>query len=447
MDIILNRVQEIIWGPWTAALVVGAGVYFTCRSRGYQVRRLPRWWKATAGSMFSGKPAGGISQFQASTAVLAGTLGTGNIVGVATALTLGGPGAVFWMWVAAFFGMMISYCENYLGILYRKREGKHWLGGPMRYMEVGLKSKWLAGLFAACCALCAFGVGNLTQINSIAHAAESAFSAPRWSTGLFVALLAAPAILGGVNRVVKLTEKLVPFITIAYVLACLVVVGMHITALPGAFARIIREAFSAPAVAGGAMGAMLVGVRRGVFTNEAGMGSTVLVHAAADYDSPEEAGMWGIFEVFVDTLMMCTLTALAILTSGALGKTDGGGAPLDGAALAAEAFRPALGDASGAFMTVAALLFAFATIVAWSCFGGAAFSYISGGRYLLVYKLLYVGAIMLGAVTGLRTVWTVSDILNGLMLIPNLLAVILLSGRVFGKRPPDRCAGDKNVFT
>ena len=311
----------------------------------------------------------------------------------------------------------------------------------MFYMEKGLGKKWLAIVFALSCAACAFGVGNLTQINSIAHAAESAFGAPRWATGLTVAAVAAPAVIGGVTKVVKLTEKLIPFIAAVYILACLAVILLHLKELPGAVGTILRGAFSAPSIAGGALGGMLVGVRRGLFTNEAGMGSSVLIHCEAGYDSPEQAGMWGIFEVFIDTIVMCTLTALAILMSGALSDVGPAGIQLDGAALSSAAFSGVLGRFSGGFITGAILLFAFATIVAWSCLGVSAYSYLFGhNKSVVIYKLLYIGAIILGAVIQLRAVWAVADILNGLMLLPNLIAVLALSGEVFerGRRQEAR---------
>lgn len=454
-----ERASELLWGPWTVALVLLAGVWFSV-TNGWIQLNFPAWIKATFGSMkrigedrrcgkgggstgneadstkrgkrcerenSEMKRGGGISPFQSAMTALAGTLGTGNIVGVATALTLGGAGAVFWMWIAALFGMMTAYAENILGILYRRRgEDGSWLGGPMLYMERGLGRKLPAKVWALFCAVAAFGVGNLAQVNSIAHSAEAAWSVPPWLTCAVVAAAAAPSILGGVQSAARLTEKLVPFMAAAYMLACGAVLFINFRGIPAAFGEIISGAFSPSAVGGGAVGAMLVGVRRGVFTNEAGLGSSVLVHASSEVDHPVTQGMWGIFEVFADTIVMCTATALVILTSGAMNVTSADGSPLDGAELSSAAFSQIFGRFSGSFITAALLLFAFATVIGWSCCGERAFGYLCGTRYSFVYKLAYVILIIPGGLARVRTVWALSDILNGLMAIPNTAAVLLL---------------------
>ena len=424
---LLSRAGELVWGPWTVALVIAAGVWLSATNGWLQLRGLPLWWRTTAGTLLRRRVGGteGVSSFQSTTAALAGTLGTGNIVGVASAIALGGPGAIFWMWIAALFGMMTAYSENVLGILYRRRAADGgWLGGPMLYMERGLGAKWLACCWAVLCSVAAFGVGNLTQINSIASSAGSAWGCPTWLTGAVIAAAAAPAILGGVRALVKVTEKLIPFMACAYLLACAAVLIMRADRIPAAFGSILSGVFTPAAAGGGFLGAMLVGVRRGVFTNEAGLGSSVLVHSSAEVDHPAIQGMWGVFEVFADTILMCTVTALVLLTSG----TPVGGQ--SGAAITAAAFSAVFGRYSGSFVTVALLLFAFATIVGWGCCGERAFSYIAGGKGSMVYRALYVLAIIPGAMLNVDAAWALSDLLNGLMALPNIVAVLLLWRKV-----------------
>lgn len=427
-DSLINRLSELLWGPWTAVLVLFAGIWFSATNAQLCLRHPLLWLKNTICSAWSERKASdGISPFQSAMASLAGTLGTGNIVGVATALTLGGAGAIFWMWIAAALGMMTAYAENVLGIVYRRRDEKgEWLGGPMLYIRNGLGLKKPASLWAFFCAAAAFGVGCITQVNSIALSAESAWHISPWITCTAAALIAAPAVLGGVRSVARLTEKLIPIMAAVYILACIGVLIINFRRIPSAFGAIFSGIFSPSAAGGGILGAMLVGVRRGVFTNEAGLGSSVLIHASAETDHPVSQGLWGIFEVFADTIVMCTLTALVILTSGALGLTDADGLPLKGAELSAAAFRQLFGSFSGSFITAALMLFAFATIVGWSCFGERAFGYLCGTRYNLLYRLAYLIMIIPSGFIKIDTVWALSDILNGLMAIPNTIAILFL---------------------
>ncbi len=446
IDNLAEKLSELLWGPWTVGLVIISGIWFSMTNGWIQLR--PRLW---LGEIIRSlhrpeNSSGGISPLQSATASLAGTLGTGNIVGVATALTLGGPGAIFWMWLAAAAGMMAAYAETVLGIIYRQRDSRgEWLGGPMLYMANGLGLRKLAGVWALFCAVAAFGVGNLTQVNSIAHSASVSWGVPPLVTCAAAALLAAPAILRGVSSVARLTEKLIPFMTAAYIIACLAVLAVNFRQIPAAFGAIFSGIFTPSAAGGGVLGAMMAGVRRGIFTNEAGLGSSVLVRSSADTDSPCAQGMWGIFEIFVDTIVMCTLTALVILTGGAMSLTGSDGQPLDGAALSAAAFEPVFGRFSGSFITAALMLFAFATIISWSCCGERAFGYLCGTRYSWIYRTAYVLAIIPGGLVKVRTVWALSDILNGLMLIPNTVAVLLLwrsvsqqTAEYTGKRLPPR---------
>ena len=428
----LERVGEITWGPWTALAIAAAGCWLSVRTGWVQLAGAKRWWSATAGTIFSlrKQKKNGISPFQSATAALAGSLGTGNIVGVAVAITTGGPGAIFWMWIAAIPGMAIAYSENVLGIRYRqKNEEGRWLGGPMLYMSRGLGLKRLAAVWAAICSVAALCLGNIVQVNSIAAAADEAWGIPALAAGAVIAAAAAPAVLGGARSVTRLTEGLVPFMAVAYILACLGVVAVNIERLPEALLRIVTEAFRPTAVTGGMLGTMLVGVRRGVFTNEAGMGTSVLIHCTAEVEHPEEQGFWSIFEVFVDTMLMCTLTALAILTSGADRTAQG-------AAMTAEAFRQIFGSFSESFSAAATLLFAFATVVGWSCCGERSVAYLLGEGATVWYRVLYVALIIPGCVMNTGAVWAASDIFNALLMLPNLAVVAVLMSRERKKATP-----------
>ena len=431
----INRAIEwlgdMIWGPWTVALVLGAGIWFSSTNGFLQITHIGTWWRRTIGAAVRGGggtgDAGAISPLQSAMTSLAGTLGTGNIVGVATAMTLGGPGAIFWMWVAALFGMMTAYAENVLGIVFRRRDERgNWLGGPMMYMAHGLGAKGLAALWAMICSVAAFGVGNLTQVNSIAASAQSAWGVPEWVSGIVIAVVAAPAILGGVKSAARLSEKLVPIMAIIYIAGCAAVLILNFSRIPSAFGAIFGNILTPSAAGGGALGAMLAGVRRGVFTNEAGLGSSVMVHSSSDVKEPSTQGMWGIFEVFFDTIVMCTITALVILVSGAMDIRGASGERLDGAALSAAAFSGVFGKLSGSFITLALMLFAFATVIGWSCYGERAFGYLCGTKYTWLYKMAYVLAIIPGSLFEVRTAWALSDLLNGLMAIPNTVAILLL---------------------
>ncbi len=418
---LLERAGELIWGPWTAALVLTAGIWLSIRTGWVQLPRSGGWWKHTAGTLFSGRrQTGGISPFQSATAALAGSLGTGNIAGVAVAISTGGPGAIFWMWAAAIPGMAAAYAENVLGIRYRRR-GKdgRWLGGPMMYMRHGLGMKRLAAVWAATCAAAALCIGSVVQVNSIAAAVQDAWGIPALAAGVVITLAAAPAVLGGARSVTRLTGWLVPVMAAAYILACTAVIIINIRSVPYALGRIVHEAFRPSAACGGMLGTMLTGLRRGVFTNEAGKGTSVLIHCTAETDCPEEQGHWSIFEVFLDTILMCTLTALAILVTGADLRAQG-------PAMSTEMFRQLFGSFSGSFTAASTLLFAFATVVGWSCCGERSFAYLLGEDATKWYRLLYVTSIIPGCIVNSGLVWAASDIVNALLMLPNMAAVILL---------------------
>ena len=317
--------RALVWGAPMLVLLIGTGVYFTAKTHLFQLRHMGLWLRKTLFSSFTGearrKSSGGVSPFGVMCTALAATVGTGNIAGVATALTIGGPGAVFWMWISAFFGMMTAFAENTLGMLYRER-GKDgaWRGGPMMYLKKGLHSPFLAGAFALFCVLASFGIGNMSQCNSIAGGLSGVFGVPPQVTGLVTAVLLGAVLLGGLGRISRVTETLVPFMALFYMGGALFVLWCFRANLPQACGQILSAAFDWRAGVGGAAGygmmqAIRIGVSRGVFSNEAGLGSSVMVHAAADAKEPCEQGMWAVFEVFFDTIVMCTVTALVILSS------------------------------------------------------------------------------------------------------------------------------------
>ena len=436
MEKVINEINGILWGGGMIVLILGAGIYLTVATRFFQFRKVKMIFRETIFSLFKDKSVRksgekkSISQLQAVSTALAATMGTGNIAGVASALTLGGAGAVFWMWVSSLFGMMIVFCENVLGIYYRyKNSSGEWVGGPMVYLEKGLGSKKLGMVYAVFCVLASFGMGNITQINSISLSAKTSFGVPCVVTGVISAVLIGIIIFGGLKRIGSVTEKLIPILSLAYIIGSIIIIVINFKAIPIAFSSIFKGAFGLDSITGGICGAAVkqavsVGLRRGVFSNEAGLGSTVMVHAASDIKSPVKQGMWGIFEVFLDTIVCCTLTALVILTSGAMNCK---GIKLDGAALVIKAFESGFGHFSGIFVTASVSLFAFATVLGWSVFGLKAFEYVFGEGYSVYYKLIYILLILFGATGSINLIWGISDVFNGFMAIPNLIGVLLLS--------------------
>ena len=444
-----DTARRLATGPVVLAAFLLTGLWFTLLSGGFQITRVHTWLGSTLATLFprrgraaESKPGGkGFSQLQAMSTVLAATVGTGNIVGVASALALGGPGAVFWMWISAFLGMMTGFAENVLGLRYRyKGADGSWVGGAMVYMERGLRSRPLACAYALFCTLAALGMGNMTQSNSIALAMRS-FSVPAAVTGAVCAVLVGLALFGGIKRIGAVAERLVPPMVVLYTLGALACLALRAEALPGAVTQIFREAFSLRSAAGGAAGygiaaALRMGVSRGVFSNEAGLGSSVLAHTATDVKNPAEAGLWAMFEVFVDTLVMCTLTALVILTSGVYdaeyyAQNLLAGLPVtEGAELTARAMEASLGPLGAGFVSVALAAFGFATLLGWSYYGERSWCYLFGQRGLTIYRMLFVALVAAGAVSSIQLVWDLSDIANALMALPNLAAILLLSGQV-----------------
>ena len=445
MDLILqinSFINGIVWGPVMLLLLVGTGVYLTVRCGCLQARKFGFIMRSTLGSLFrkTEKKAGGepnLTPFQAVSTALAGTVGTGNIAGVTGAIFAGGPGAVFWMWVSAFFGMMTKYAEIVLAVKYRQvgPDGTHY-GGPMYYIEKGTGMKWLAVLFSLLGGVACFGIGNIAQSTEIAGAMESLVGLPPLWTGIILAILTAIVVIGGVQRIGQVASYLVPFMAIFYIVAGVAVIALRITEVPAALASIFQGAFSFEAVGGGVFGyvimqAMRQGFARGVFSNEAGLGSAPMAHAASNTKEPVEQGMWGVFEVFVDTIVICTITAMAVILSGVL-DTPGGAEALGGnGAAAAAAFNAILpGELGGTVLQISMLFFALATILGWSYYGECCWGYLTGNspRARFLYKAAFILICAAGAAGSGQLMWSISDTLNGMMAIPNLIALLLLSG-------------------
>lgn len=461
-------VNTFIWTTLGLVLLLGTGVLTTAVTRFFQVTRLGLWWKNTIGSLFSkdvikhDESGKAISPFQALCTALAATIGVGNIAGVAAAICIGGPGAVFWMWVAAFFGMMTNYSENVLGLYYRRRnKDGEWSGGAMYYLQDGLGSKKgckrlgraLAVLFSIFTLLASFGIGAMGQVNKIVVNIESAFPIAALENvvlyegvslyslvlGLVLVTLAAAITLGGLKRLANFAEKVVPFMVVLFVAGSLVIVAVNYRNILPALGAIFKTAFCPMAAVGGATGAairavMVQGFKRGVFSNEAGLGSSVMVHSNSNVTEPVKQGMWGIFEVFADTMVVCTMTALVVLTSGVydLGTgTIAAGLGSD-ATLVAAAFNSVFsaGGIGEKFVAVAILLFAFTTVLGWNHYGTKAWEYLFGTGSVNVYKVVHLVMILFGALLTSSLAWDISDTFNGLMMIPNLIGVIALSGLV-----------------
>ena len=443
-------VNNVVWGVPMIVLLAGTGLLMTVLTGGFQFRHLGHWMRQTIGGIFldrrvtrhTGKGDGAISQFQSMCTALAATIGTGNIVGVASALAAGGPGAVFWMWVVALLGMMTSFSENVLGIYYRKRdENGAWLGGTMYYLRHGVGElpgcKWLgnvlATLFSLFCLVATFGIGNMSQVNSIAINMEQAFGIRPVVCGVVLMVVVGIVVLGGIKRVASVAEKLVPVMALGYVGGALIVCAVNYARILPALAAIFKGAFGLRAVGGGIVGsgvklALNWGMKRGIFSNEAGLGSAVMVNANSNVREPVRQGMWGIFEVFADTIVVCTLTALTVLTSG-LVDLDTGALLVQsqGSALVGQAFATVFGAGGPILIALAIFLFAFSTLLCWSHYGATAFAYLFGTRAVNLYKLVFVAFIAIGATMDLSLAWDLSDTFNGLMALPNLVGLVLLS--------------------
>ena len=434
---IVKFLNDIAWGPWMLLLLVGTGVYLSARVGFIQFHKFGYAMKNTIGKVFHKQEAGHgeVTPFQAVTTALAATVGTGNIAGVTGAITVGGPGAVFWMWISALFGMVTKYAEVVLAVRYRERNEKgDYVGGPMYYIKNGLGQKWypLAVIFSVLGALAAFGIGNMTQVNTIASSINTTIDAFGGNTagatlqmfgqtvpvsslvvGMLVAVIVAMVLFGGIKRIGMVAEKMVPLMAAIYIVCALCVVFANLSSVGKVFSMIFQGAFNAQAALGGAFGITIMstiqkGVGRGVFSNEAGLGSAPMAHAASSEMDPVKQGLYGIFEVFMDTIVICTLTALI-----------------------SASFSTVFGPRLGALIIAIGIgLFALSTILSWSLYGSRCFEFLAGTRYVVVYQILFVAAVVIGATLELELVWNIADTLNGFMAIPNLIALLGLSGVV-----------------
>lgn len=414
------------------AFLLGVGIFLTLGLKAfpwrYTVRSFVMLWKSR-----ESEQEGDISPYQALMTSLSATIGTGNIAGVATAIALGGPGAIFWMWVTALFGMATKYAEAVLAVKYREidEQGRH-VGGPMYYIKNGLGKHWywLAVIFALLGAVAAFGIGNMVQANSVADAVETLFQIPVWQTGLVMTVLTAAVILGGLSRIALVAAKLVPTMAIAYIVSALFVIVTHVDRVPAALLLIINSAFTETAAVGGFTGAAVwaairFGVARGVFSNEAGLGSAPIAHAAARTKDPVQQGMIAMLGTFIDTLLVCTMTALVIMITGVWSSGE------TGAALSTLAFNTAIPGWGGYIVVFGLVVFAFTTILGWSYYGERCAEFLFGVKVIWPYRLLWLCAIPVGAMGKLGLIWTLADVMNGLMAVPNLIALGLLSPVIF----------------
>ena len=460
-----DAINGAVWGLPGLFLLIGTGILLTCGTKFFQISRLGHWWKNTIATIFKKDSSStknsdrkAISQFQALCAALAATIGTGNIAGVAAAIVTGGPGAVFWMWVAAFFGMMTNFSENLLGIYYRrKNKNGEWCGGPMYYLKDGMGKRYgkkglgvlasiLAVLFCCFAILASFGIGNMAQINKIVLNMDAAFfSNASLGTipgtdidiihliiGIALLIVAALIIIGGLRRIAKFAEIVVPFMAVVYVIGSLIIFCFNISSVGAMFVSIFRFAFKPAAFLGGGIGilikkTMTQGFKRGVFSNEAGLGSSVLVHSSSNVKEPVKQGMWGVFEVFFDTFVVCTMTAVVVLSTGYIDLSTGQPvAGVNGDTLVSQAFGNQFGVAGTWFVAIAMLFFAFTTVLGWSQYGSKAVEYLFGTTGVKVYKFIFVLMIVSGAVMEGGLAWDLSDTFNGLMMIPNLIGVLSL---------------------
>lgn len=426
---VLNEIDTILWGVPLIVLLLGTGIYLTLRLNLLQVFRLPLALKLIFKAKNNGE--GDVSSFKALCVALAATVGTGNIVGVATAVKLGGPGAVFWMWVAAFFGMATKYAEGLLAVKYRDVDEKGEIaGGPMFYIKNGMGEKWapMAAFFAFACILVAFfGIGTFPQVNAIVDSMKIAFGVPVWITDATITILVAAITIGGLQSISRVAGKIVPFMAVIYVIISIGLILMNISAVPDAVALIIRSAFTGEAAAGGFAGstimmAMQKGIARGIFSNESGLGSAPIAAAAAKTKWPAEQGLISMTGTFIDTIIICSMTGLALVLTG-VWKGEAAGAMMT-----TNAFAMAYGHAGVILLTVCLALFAFTTILGWNYYGERACIYLFSTKGVLPYRIIFIALVASGAFLKLDAIWTLADIVNGLMAIPNLIALVALAG-------------------
>ncbi|TKJ35093.1 sodium:alanine symporter family protein [bacterium (candidate division B38) B3_B38] len=427
---VFGRVSSWVWGPPMLVLLVGTGIYLTVLLRGVQLRSLGySLWLALVKRKEDKPSEGDISHFQALMTALAATVGTGNIAGVATAITTGGPGALFWMWITGLFGMATKYSEAVLAVKFRVRDKLGTMsGGPMYYLSKGLGQRWLGVVFAIFASIAAFGIGNMVQSNSVADAVEATFNVPFWATGLILAVATGLVILGGIKSIGRVTALLVPVMIIFYMGASLIIVAINYQRIPEIFLLVLKHAFTPTAAVGGFAGAAVMltirmGVARGVFSNESGLGSAPIAAAAAKTDEPVRQALVSMTQTFIDTLVICSLTGFVILSSGLWSSGE------TGAELTTLAFSSALpGNVGGLIVTIGLILFAYSTILGWSYYGEKSIEYLLGERAVYPYRMFFCIVVGFGAVFKLQLVWSLADVMNGLMALPNLVGLLGLGG-------------------
>ena len=425
---LISSISDFVWGPPTLILIVGTGIFLTFRLGFLQFRTLRYALQlAFSPSKQDHKSKGDISHYQALTTAMAGTIGTGNIVGVATAVVAGGPGAIFWMWLSALFGMATKYAEALLAVKYRITNSKGEMsGGPMYYLERGLNAKWLGVLFAIFGSFAAFGIGNMVQSNSVKDALERSFNIPGWATGLLLTFFIGLVILGGIKSIGRVTALFVPVMAFFYIVGGLIIMVMNYEIIPEVMGLIFHDAFTGSALGGGVLGTVIrYGVARGVFSNEAGLGSAPIAAAAAKTDYPRRQALVSMTQVLIDTIIICSVTGITIVMGGLYKSGD-----IVGGDLTAASFSLFLGDIGGTIVTIGIVLFAFSTIIGWSYYGEKCFAYLIHDKAVPYYRVVFVLMVMFGAVQELELVWGISDIMNALMSIPNLIGLLGLSGVV-----------------
>jgi AGCS family alanine or glycine:cation symporter len=427
MQQFLDQISGMVWGPVTIVLLVGTGIYITLIVKAIQIRKFLYAWGLISGRYDNPEDDGEVTHFQALSAALSATIGTGNIAGVGTAIAMGGPGAVFWMWVTAAFGMALKYAECLLSLHYREIQPDGIVGaGPMYYLEKGLKQKWLAVLFALFATIASFGIGNMVQANSVAEPVYTHFGIPKLVTGLVIGVLVFAVIVGGIKRIGQVASRLVPFMCIFYVAGGIIIICTRLEAIPDAFFLIFKGAFTGSAAAGGFAGAALAqairfGVARGVFSNESGLGSAPIAHGAARTEEPVREGLVAMLGPFIDTIVICSMTALVIVLTGAYTSGE------TGAVLTANAFNKGILGFGGYIVAFGIIFFAFSTAISWSYYGDRCIDYLFGKKLVIPYRVFYCILLPVGAYIKLEAAWAISDIFNAMMAWPNLIGLIFLS--------------------
>lgn len=427
MQEVLDQISGMVWGPVTIILLVGTGIYITLIVKAIQVRKFLYSWGLISGRYDNPEDHGEVTHFQALSAALSATIGTGNIAGVGTAIAMGGPGAVFWMWVTAVFGMSLKYAECLLSLKYREIHPDGVVGaGPMYYLEKGLGQKWLGILFAFFATIASFGIGNMVQANSVAEPVYTHFGIPKLVTGLIIGALVFAVIVGGIKRIGQVASRLVPFMAIVYVAGGIIIIFTRLDAIPEAMALIFSQAFTGSAATGGFLGATVAqvirfGVARGVFSNESGLGSAPIAHGAAKTEEPVREGLVAMLGPFIDTIVICSMTALVIILTGAYSSGE------TGADLTAKAFNMGISGFGGYIVAFGIIFFAFSTAISWSYYGDRCIDYLFGKKLVTPYRIIYCILLPVGAYIKLESVWAVSDIFNAMMAWPNLIGLIFLS--------------------